>query len=88
MLIGDGMRKIVRKIFETIKIYPIWLMVRYFLLEYFYEKKRGKQIEKNLIDEYLWLKEYKNKYAGKRCFVICNGPSLTQEDSIGLRRQV
>ena len=60
-------------------------MVRYFLLEYFYEKKRGKQIEKNLIDEYLWLKEYKNKYAGKRCFVICNGPSLTQEDYLMLK---
>ena len=26
------------------------------------------------------LKELKGKYKGKRCFVVCNGPSLRTED--------
>ena len=31
-------------------------------------------------DNYKRLLEYKNKYRGKRCFVVANGPSVTPED--------
>lgn len=30
--------------------------------------------------KYQPLKEYKNKYIGKRCFIVCTGPSLTISD--------
>ena len=42
-------------------------------------------IEQGALNEFQWLKEYKNKYKGERCFIICNGPSLTQEDYIKLK---
>ena len=29
---------------------------------------------------FMKLKSYKNKYRGKRCFIVCTGPSLTIED--------
>ena len=35
-----------------------------------------------------YLKTLKNRYAGKRCFVIGNGPSLTKEDLELLRNEV
>ena len=35
-----------------------------------------------------WLKSMKNRYAGKRCFVIGNGPSLTVEDLELLKNEV
>ena len=31
-------------------------------------------------DRFLPLKQMKGKYAGKRCFIVCTGPSLTIED--------
>lgn len=30
--------------------------------------------------QFSYLKEFKNKYKGKRCFIVGTGPSLTQED--------
>lgn len=29
---------------------------------------------------YMWIKNYKNKYSGKRCFIVATGPSLTIND--------
>lgn len=79
------MRKKIRRLIEIVGLYPVWLIIRYFVFEFFYEKKRGREIKCGKLDEYKWLKEYKDKYKGKRCFVICNGPSLTQEDYIRLK---
>lgn len=79
------MRKKIRRLTEIIGLYPVWLVIRYFIFEYCYEKRRGKAIVCGKSDEYKWLKEYKDKYKGKRCFVICNGPSLTQADYIRLK---
>ena len=36
--------------------------------------------------EYLCLEKFKGQYAGKRCFVIGNGPSLNQEDLMTLEQ--
>ena len=48
------------------------------------KQKQRKETEKRLngwIDErYIRLKEYKDKYKGKRCFITCTGPSLTIAD--------
>lgn len=30
--------------------------------------------------QFSYLKEFKNKYKGKRCFMVGTGPSLTHED--------
>lgn len=79
------MRKRIRRLAEKMGLYPFWLVIRYFVFEYFYEKKRGRAIDSGKSGEYKWLEEYKDKYQGKRCFVICNGPSLTEEDYISNR---
>lgn len=79
------MRKRIRRRAEKMGLYPFWLVIRYFVFEYFYEKKRGRAIDSGKSGEYKWLEEYKDKYQGKRCFVICNGPSLTEEDYIKLK---
>ncbi len=79
------MRDRVKTLANKIGLYPVWLIIRYFLIEYSYERRRGKQISQGLLEEYAWLKEYKNKYDGKRCFIICNGPSLTQDDYVKLK---
>jgi hypothetical protein len=39
-------------------------------------KRRKGYVDK----EFEWIKEYKNKFIGQRCFVIATGPSLTMED--------
>lgn len=81
------MRKNIRSIAEKIGVYPIWLIIRYFLFEFLYEKKRGKKIKNGELEDYNWLNEYKDKYKGKRCFIVCNGPSLNQEDYVKLKNE-
>lgn len=36
---------------------------------------------------FLWIKNYQNKYKGKRCFIIATGPSLTVEDLEKLKNE-
>ncbi len=36
---------------------------------------------------FLWLKDYQNKYKGKRCFIIATGPSLTVDDLEKLKNE-
>ena len=38
--------------------------------------------------KYEWLKQYKNKYDGKRCFIVATGPSLTVEDLSLLKNEI
>lgn len=38
-------------------------------------------------DEYKELKQIRNQYEGKRCFIIATGPSLTNEDILKLRNE-
>ena len=45
---------------------------------YDYQEERKKQYE--------YLEKYKNIYAGKRCFVVGNGPSLREEDLLILEK--
>ncbi len=40
-----------------------------------------------ILDSYKDLLELKNKYEGKRCFIIATGPSLTNEDILKLRNE-
>lgn len=49
--------------------YPIVCFLRICRIPPFYNRKRYKD-----------LLAYKNKFKGKRCFIVCNGPSLTIED--------
>ena len=39
------------------------------------------------IDTFLWIKDYRNMYEGKRCFIIATGPSLTVEDLEKLKNE-
>lgn len=50
-----------------------------------YLSKLPKEVLKNNSEE---LKKLKGKYAGKRCFIIGNGPSLTVEDLDKLRYEI
>lgn len=40
-----------------------------------HNRKKGK-----VDTEYHWIKDYKDKYNGERCFIVATGPSLTMED--------
>lgn len=40
------------------------------------------------MEKYEWLKQYKNKYDGKRCFIVATGPSLTVEDLSLLKNEI
>lgn len=52
------------------------------LMEYMSTVPRSFGIDDN---KFLPLKRYKNMYKGKRCFILCTGPSLTLEDIESLR---
>lgn len=80
-----NIRRKLRKFAIRIGIYKYWQILRYWILEAPYEIKRNFQITHRNIPKYIWLKELHNKYHGERCFVICNGPSLTKEDYIKLK---
>ena len=43
-----------------------------------YESK--KRVNGAEYSQYSWIKNYKNKYLGERCFIVATGPSLTIED--------
>ncbi len=51
--------------------FALWSVKMFFLENYYFIRYRK-----------LWekAKKFQNKYAGKRCFVIGNGPSLTKDD--------
>lgn len=52
-----------------------------FLKQYKKSDQEAKERAEGKIDSrYLWIKEMHNKYAGKRCFVVATGPSLTMRD--------
>lgn len=56
-------------------VYPL------FLKQYKKSDQEAKERAEGKIDSrYLWIKEMHNKYAGKRCFVVATGPSLTMWD--------
>lgn len=65
----------------------VYLVVRYYIMEFPYERRRNNLIKKNKLENYEWIKEYKDKYKGKRCFIVCNGPSLTESDYIKLKNE-
>lgn len=52
-----------------------------FAMEYRKSDKAADRRSKGYDDpQYLWLKQYKDKYKGKRCFIVATGPSLTLND--------
>ncbi len=58
------------------KVYPwfVWLTE-------IYANSTRKKRERGWIDKrYVKLKEFKNIHMGKRCFIVCTGPSLTVDD--------
>lgn len=74
--ICDALRKnkVTRKIGYAInKRYYIYIKKYIFELQAAWRKKFGSK-------EYDGLKKYKNLHAGKRCFIVCTGPSLSFVD--------
>ena len=73
--------------FEKIKINPIFRTIRYYP-ESFKFKRLNKQREEERIkrengfvdERFLRIKELKNAYEGKRCFIVATGPSLLTSD--------
>lgn len=63
-------------IFRNFVSYPIKCFLRICHIPPFYNKKMCKGIL-----------AYKNKYKGKRCFVVCTGPSLRLEDAERLKNE-
>lgn len=55
--------------------YPIFIF-NYIKSDYEAERRR-KGIK---YPQFEWIKDYKNKYNGKRCFIVATGPSLTIKD--------
>ncbi|MBQ8138899.1 MAG: motility associated factor glycosyltransferase family protein [Lachnospiraceae bacterium] len=79
------MRKIIKSIVLRLGLYPVWLFIRYWIKEFPYEFIRNKKIQKGKLSRYEWLDSMHDKYLGERCFIICNGPSLTKEDYVKLK---
>ena len=76
------MEDIIKKILTTDKLYDsigrqFYSKYRFGQLTKFYAKEDELKI---LFDGVEFLKNFKNKYSGKRCFVIGNGPSLNKQD--------
>ena len=56
------------------------LLIRFLAWPYMTLKKK-KDYERYIVSEdHYRIQEYKNKYIGKRCFIVGNGPSLRVED--------
>ena len=61
--------------FSRFMAYPLFFYWK--LKEDIAERKR----KNGYVDpRYIWIKDYENKYAGQRCFVVATGPSLTFSD--------
>lgn len=45
-----------------------------------FERQRKKRANGWVDKRYIKIRDYKNKHEGKRCFIVCTGPSLTIED--------
>ena len=68
--------------FLRICFFPVFL---YQYMKSEYERKERKSgIE---YDQYNWLKEFKNKYHGRRCFIVATGPSLTIDDLEKIKKE-
>lgn len=72
-----------RKSFLSKMLHKLYQNYEYISLRHL-TKKQAKDVSKraNGYDDprFVKLKELKGKYAGKRCFITCTGPSLTIED--------
>ncbi len=64
------MKRVCMKLWNKIHFF-LWSVKMYFLVNHYCVKHR------ELLNQ---IKPYQNKYDGKRCFVIGNGPSLTAAD--------
>ncbi len=79
-----------RKSFLSKALHKLYQYYEYIILKRL-EKKQKKEVEQRktgqLDERFLRLKELKGKYAGKRCFITCTGPSLTIEDLESLKNE-
>ena len=79
------------KIADSNKFIAIFIRIFVFLatkiISAFDEMTGWIRIKFSIPDKYSQLKEYKDKYKGKRCFIVCTGPSLTIDDVEKLKNE-
>ncbi len=84
----------IQKIYQKSFLSPFLHSVKQYSLFLKYKFKAAKEFLDTLPrslgrndERFIPLKEYKDKYKGKRCFITCTGPSLTIEDLESLKNE-
>lgn len=88
---NKGTKDKMLKPFEGHKLYEKTRLIYWKIRLYKQQKETQRNIQKraNGFDdpEFSRLKEFENKYNGKRCFIIATGPSLTIDDLESLKNE-